>query len=346
MTDNFNMKKFLAENKLGPYAKARLNEDAVDMLKKGIRENDYFDKRNSDLKNVNRTISNKMGSKADYINGVEDDEEEREEAMALKLKGYYQILDAGMNEWNDDYQYMGKVAGGSSAGEVGEHMFVYPDAPGSFTFVSIPDTDLDTMVKPSMSEGKEKVNEDLALVGTIALGVVGGLAGLYVLVKTTKFLGYVAGQGLMALRNKLQSSAKNAARGRRKEFIMGIVKKFEGDTELQSMYAALPPYSSKTKNERNNQMRKIAEYIKLKLTPEEMDYFNDISSMLRTGDITEKVNEVLEPHVYERMYNLSNINAQQAMIRAAEILMRDLTAEGFEVPEIREFFTQLIANDI
>ena len=58
------------------------------------------------------------------------------------------------------------------------------------------------------------------------------------------------------------------------------------------------------------------------------------------------LNERLEPHVYERMYNLSNIKAQQAMIRAAEILMRDLTAEGFEIPEIREFFTQLIANDI
>jgi hypothetical protein len=59
-----------------------------------------------------------------------------------------------------------------------------------------------------------------------------------------------------------------------------------------------------------------------------------------------ELNEILEPHVYERMYNLSNIKAQQAMIRAAEILMNDLTAEGFEVPEIREFFTQLIANDI
>ena len=59
-----------------------------------------------------------------------------------------------------------------------------------------------------------------------------------------------------------------------------------------------------------------------------------------------QMNEALEPHVYERMYNLSNIKAQQAMIKAAEILMNDLTAEGFEVPEIREFFTQLIANDI
>jgi hypothetical protein len=38
-------------------------------------------------------------------------------------------------------------------------------------------------------------------------------------------------------------------------------------------------------------------------------------------------------------------NSKQ-LTRAAEILMRDLTEEGFEVPEIREFFTQLIANDI
>jgi hypothetical protein len=56
---------------------------AVDMVKKGIRENDYFDKRNSDLKNTNRTISNRMGSKADYINGVEDDEEE----MPSRIEG-------------------------------------------------------------------------------------------------------------------------------------------------------------------------------------------------------------------------------------------------------------------
>ena len=60
----------------------------------------------------------------------------------------------------------------------------------------------------------------------------------------------------------------------------------------------------------------------------------------------EGLNEILEPHVYERMYNLSSIKAQQAMIRAAEIMMNELTNEGFEVEEIREFFHQLIANDI
>jgi hypothetical protein len=60
----------------------------------------------------------------------------------------------------------------------------------------------------------------------------------------------------------------------------------------------------------------------------------------------EKIKESLSPEAYESMYNLSNVKAQRAMIEAAEILMNDLTQEGFEVEEVREFFTKLIANDI
>jgi hypothetical protein len=142
--------------------------------------------------------------------------------------------------------------------------------------------------RESLMKDEEPMQEDMALVGDVALGIVGGLAGLWAAVGITKFVTNLAVAGLGALADRAKSAAKSAARDRRKEFIMSIVKKFEGDTQLQSMYAALPPYSSKTKNERNNQMRKIAAYIKSKLTPEEMDYFNDISSMLRTGDITDK----------------------------------------------------------
>jgi hypothetical protein len=57
-------------------------------------------------------------------------------------------------------------------------------------------------------------------------------------------------------------------------------------------------------------------------------------------------NSFLSPEAYDRMSGLSNTRAQQAMIKAAEIMMNDLTAEGFEVEEIREFFHILIANDI
>ena len=54
----------------------------------------------------------------------------------------------------------------------------------------------------------------------------------------------------------------------------------------------------------------------------------------------------LSREAYERMAGLSNLKAQQAMIKAAEVMMNELTAEGFEVEEIREFFHILIANDI
>lgn len=91
-----------------------------------------------------------------------------------------------------------------------------------------------------------------------------------------------------------------------------------------------------------------------KLKPTDMVSIGDIPAMTYANAIKKfglkeefgGINEVLEPHVYERMYNLSNIKAQQAMIRAAEIMMNELTNEGFEVEEIREFFHQLIANDI
>ena len=58
------------------------------------------------------------------------------------------------------------------------------------------------------------------------------------------------------------------------------------------------------------------------------------------------VNERLAPHVFSRMAGLSSYKAQMAMIKAAEVMMRELVDEGFEVEEIREYFNQLIANDI
>jgi hypothetical protein len=58
------------------------------------------------------------------------------------------------------------------------------------------------------------------------------------------------------------------------------------------------------------------------------------------------LNEALSPEAFERMDALTSNTAQTAMIRAAEIMMSQLTKEGFEVLDIREYFTQLIANDI
>jgi hypothetical protein len=60
----------------------------------------------------------------------------------------------------------------------------------------------------------------------------------------------------------------------------------------------------------------------------------------------EKVKEALSPEAFERMSGLVKTRSVQQMIMAAEDMMNDLTADGFEVEEVREFFTQLIANDI
>ena len=59
-----------------------------------------------------------------------------------------------------------------------------------------------------------------------------------------------------------------------------------------------------------------------------------------------QMNEALKPHVYDHMYNLSSIEEKFAMVRASEIIMNDLTEEGFEIPEIKEFLTQLINEEI
>jgi len=70
------------------------------------------------------------------------------------------------------------------------------------------------------------------------------------------------------------------------------------------------------------------------------DYISKVISVKES-----QMNEALKPHVYDRMYNLSSITGKMEMIRAAEEIMNDLTEEGFEVPEIREFFTQLINEE-
>jgi hypothetical protein len=125
-----------------------------------------------------------------------------------------------------------------------------------------------------------------------------------------------------------------------------------GDAEAEKMMDFLAEDGDETWFSDMNYFKKEHEGYKLK--PTDMVSIGDIPAMTYANAIKKfglkeefsDINEALKPHVYERMYNLSNIKAQQAMIRAAEILMRDLTEEGFEVPEIREFFTQLIANDI
>jgi len=144
-----------------------------------------------------------------------------------------------------------------------------------------------------VNESKDTVNEDVGLIADIAIGVASGLVGLWALVKGSRAVGRFLGNTAEVLADKVEAKARQAAKNQRKELVGEIVKKFDGDKELERMYQNLPEYSpyAKTKamiaqnKERTKQLKVIGNYIKGKLTPEEMTYFTEISSMLRTGDI-------------------------------------------------------------
>jgi len=147
-----------------------------------------------------------------------------------------------------------------------------------------------------VSYNEQHLNEDMALVGDIALGVVGGLVGLWALFKGGSVVVDALGAAAGELADRMEAKAKKATAIAKKqgrlETINPIVAKFQGDKQLEDMYQALPAYNPdttdkarKSNNLRTKQLQEIANYIKSKLTPEEMQYFTDISAMLRTGDI-------------------------------------------------------------
>ena len=145
-----------------------------------------------------------------------------------------------------------------------------------------------------LNEQEDKLNEDIGLIADVAIGVASGLVGLWALVKGSRAVGRFLGNAAEVLADKVEAKARQAAKNQRKELVGEIVKKFDGDKELERMYQNLPEYSryAKTKamiaqnKERTKQLRAIGNYIKGKLTPEEMAYFTEISSMLRTGDVS------------------------------------------------------------
>lgn len=131
---------------------------------------------------------------------------------------------------------------------------------------------------------QQMLKEDASLIGDIALGVAGGIAGLYALVGGVKLLGAIAAGFAEAFKDRAKKAKQKAEKEGRIDAVKSIVKKFEGDSTLKGMYQKLTPYNKNPK-ERAKQLTDIAKYVKSKLTSDEMEYFTDISSMLRTGDI-------------------------------------------------------------
>lgn len=144
-------------------------------------------------------------------------------------------------------------------------------------------------IKNVLQETKNQslLKEDLALAGDIALGVAGGLAGLWALVKGVPYViqkfGSAAGQLALAAEQAAAASKAKARREGYAEVIDGIASRLGSDSILMGMYNALPEEAGP---ERTKQLKQIATYIKSKLDPKEMKYFADVSSKLRTGDLT------------------------------------------------------------
>jgi len=128
-----------------------------------VTKDDDFD---TDSKNVLffDIVKNKS-VKEDYAGAEEEKmmdflaEKPVKEVKRLRPKEYYQILDNGTGEWNDGFKYIGDIDGGSTVGEIGDHMFMAPTGPDAFIFVNISDAELDTMVRYDMNENKKPVEE-------------------------------------------------------------------------------------------------------------------------------------------------------------------------------------------
>ena len=59
-----------------------------------------------------------------------------------------------------------------------------------------------------------------------------------------------------------------------------------------------------------------------------------------------KITEELSADNFKIMSGLVFTRDIENMIKAAESMMKELTNKGYEVSDIRQFFNQLIANDI
>ena len=147
---------------------------------------------------------------------------------------------------------------------------------------------------PQIVEGitEASITEDAGMVVDVAMGVAAGLMGLWALVQSAPLVGRVFGDAAEYLANKSEKKAKMALKNQRKETIAPIIAKFKNDTRLADMYQNLTPYTQGLSRnqildnkDRRRQLITIGNYIKAKLTPEEMQYFTDVSAMLRDGDL-------------------------------------------------------------
>ena len=326
MADNFDMKKFLVENKLGAYSRLKEESNKQKLIDAGYSESDAEDfsdefeqggskvpqKVKDILAKENKTAEDlfQMFKDEDLVNDRHEYDEEDlmstypglSEKEAEKLVNMLQNIDE-------------KLAKEDIGGDIGD-----AEAEKMMDFLAEEEEEVEEAIDihkvESADEKAQNLMRNISTNSNIpTLDKEGLISAIQELMDFIEDVGYEAERDM---NENSYLMAKNPDVKAKVDKIIELLIDIDVDGETMEYIHGAVGMDDQMANQYHNK----AEYQ------------------------SSQMNEALEPHVYERMYNLSNIKAQQAMVKSAEILMNDLTAEGFEVPEIREFFNQLIANDI
>jgi hypothetical protein len=271
MADNFDMKKFLVENKLGAYSRLK---EATNFSEPWKYE---FVKDGDDCIKINPETGTRSKVHHTYCKRTQNEMETKVEENQL-------------NEYEITYEY----------GSDGSCYRV--DDEGNYDEVD--DSYCRRYAGQGVREEKEKTKEDIG-------GDIGDA-------EAEKMMDFLAEKE----KDEVKESLDDEDAG-------GI----ETDIEMDLAYAENPIVYLKS----------IIDFCTKKIKEIEQNGSED-SEMQETKK--EEIKEALSPEAFERMDAIASNTAQIAMIKAAEIMMNQLTEEGFEVLDIREYFTQLIANDI
>lgn len=149
-----------------------------------------------------------------------------------------------------------------------------------------------------------QLNELGILGSSIAIAL--GLTGAYALIKGSYWVKEKLGDASYDLLKKLdtQLKAKKAIEDKAQlmDTIKPMIDRLSEDAKLKQLYAELPEWGSSISKrqtninaERAKQLRKIGEYIKSKLTEDEVKYFSAISQFFRKGTLDELIKEEALP---------------------------------------------------
>jgi hypothetical protein len=398
MADNFNMKTFLAENKLGPYAKAKLNENMniasrimayadennmkaskeqkIQVIKEwiwftcdeGQAKDDinkynkmvdmYFANKNDvtkqDFKNIWNIVIQKwgVGDAGADSEGFYETWEDIQTGTLVNPGMTYEGKEKKIEEGESPVHFY--VTGRTDANKNKQIKDIAAKA-GINIKMNVLDPEDDVQITlPGGTNFKMKDAEKVAKIldkfdteweDTIGLG--------FSMKETKKEEGYMGTQydssedmAADMVKKGITREEKGLDEAMTMEDTFALIKQV--GTKLEDLYTQLKDMKKDIQSGDNSITADKVLNVALKTFAEirAMEDAAEAFGLQETKDVEESLNEALAPQSYERMSNLSNLKAQQAMIRAAEIMMNELTAEGFEVEEVREFFTQLIANDI